>query len=79
MTQRKSPQGGNQGGGENEARTAFSYPPTTTAVKLTYVSCTYFRVVPEARWKRIFCAFTGESIMERWSCTFWTVAEVKHG
>jgi hypothetical protein len=51
------------------------YPAELPEVKQQCFSCKYFRTVEGVRWKRAFCAFTGESLNENWSCPFWEAAE----
>lgn len=72
MTKRKSP-GGNQGKNQESGEWVGSlYPAAAAPVKEKVCrACRFFREVPGARWKRIFCAFSGEAVTERWTCEFW--------
>ena len=72
MTQQKSP------GRQARARTKKGseqatplYPAATAPVNRNCFSCQYFREFPRARWKKLFCQFTGESVSETWGCEHW--------
>lgn len=74
MHKTKSP-GGNQGKGKKSSEQVASlYPAASSPVNGKCRSCLYFRLIPNVKLNRVFCALTGEKIAEGWSCSFWEQA-----
>lgn len=75
MRKNKSPWPGEARGKkqENKERVGSLYPSEPPVVKGNSCrDCRYFRAIPRARFSRMFCALTGESVTESWDCEFFT-------
>lgn len=73
MHKKKSPgrhQGKKREG--NKESLPSSYLAAADSVNPECYFCHYFREADSGRWKRIFCALTGEAVTETWYCEFWT-------
>jgi hypothetical protein len=75
MPKKENPAGGRGKNKKDVGKVIPLYSVEPPSVKEQCFSCKYFRVVENGRWKRVFCAFTGESLSETWSCQFWEPAE----